>query len=709
MIVKKGFLLLMFLISVTCRILAQNVSAGNDTTICSGTSVTLHAQVDSAGAITQLNLPDDHYSSVVDLGFNFNYYGNTYHKCLLSTNVYIYFDTTEANGYSVWPINLAIPTTDPSVPQNSIMGPWHDVDPSVSPFGIMSYATFGSAPNRYFVFNFCGVPMFSCNNLLFTGQIILYEGSNIIETHMTSKVVCTTWNNGGAAIHGLHNITGTQASVVPNRNYPTIWTTSNDGRRFTPDSSFASYTIDTIPFQPIPMLGNLQWTTMAGAFLGNDQNVIVTPTQTTSYIVNMTDCGVGADTVTVYVSQLDTTTFKYNPACPNSFDGFIGVNCLGSAPFTITWQDQQGNTLQTVTSSTGNDTLFNLGPGTYHLTVTDSIGCVKSHYYTLSAVSYNAQFNYSPLISCKGIPTVYTNTSTGIPVSFSWNFGDGGNSSLQNPTHTFSSSGSYTVQMIATYAGGCTDTATKIIIVHDPINADFNWQPSNICDSDTVQFYDNSSQFPIIWNWTYGDGSFGSGETPTHQFQGGDYTIKLVATDSLCGTDSIEKDLTVYSTPHPNIGPDTGLCYGETIFLDAGYPSFTHSWSNGDQNQITSIEAGEPTYYSVAVNNHGCIGYDSIYIFLECNVAVPSGFSPNGDGHNDIFRPSGNKIKGYSVNIFNRWGQEVFSGDFGGIDYGWDGKYLGEDCDIGVYIYEMKIEYVNNVKEELKGNITLLR
>lgn len=77
----------------------------------------LHVTIDSAGAITQLNLPDDTYSPVVDLGFSFNYYGNVYTQVLLSTNVYIYFNIGEAGQYSVWPIGNAIPTTASGTPK----------------------------------------------------------------------------------------------------------------------------------------------------------------------------------------------------------------------------------------------------------------------------------------------------------------------------------------------------------------------------------------------------------------------------------------------------------------------------------------------------------------------------------------------------------------------------------------------------------------
>ena len=499
------------------------------------------------------------------------------------------------------------------------------------------------------------------------------------------------------------------ASVVPGRNFPTVWTTTNEGKRFTPDATFSTYTIDSILFAPVPMLGSLQWTDLAGNFISNDQDVPINPTQATTYVVSMTDCGVGSDTITVFVSQFDTVTTYLNPQCPNSFDGFIEATCNGTGPFLFVWKNQAGVIIQTTTSSSGNDSLLNLGPGTYTMIVTDSIGCVKQHSFTLTAATYNANFSYTPIIACKGSPLNFNNTSTGSPTSFNWVFEGGGNSSQENPTHTFNSAGNFDVTFIVFYPGGCSDTSTQTILVHELIKADFDWAPQNICEVDIVQFTDNSTLSPISWTWSFGDGSYGSGAAPTHQYTQGDYTVQMVAIDSLCGIDSITKNLTVYYQPYPDLGLDTSLCVGESLTLNAGYPGTSYIWSTGGTAQSLIITAAAPTVYVVAVNNHGCVGYDTIFVDLKCNVVIPSAFSPNGDGFNDLFRPRGNKVTSYKIKIFNRWGQVIYLNSFAGIDLGWNGKFNGEDCEVGVYIYQIDVTYVNGVHELFDGNVTLLR
>jgi gliding motility-associated-like protein len=88
---------------------------------------------------------------------------------------------------------------------------------------------------------------------------------------------------------------------------------------------------------------------------------------------------------------------------------------------------------------------------------------------------------------------------------------------------------------------------------------------------------------------------------------------------------------------------------------------------------------------------------------------VPTGFTPNGDGLNDVFRPLGSAeyFNNYDMSVFNRWGQEVFRSTTPGV--GWDGNYKGQPAITGVYAYV--ISYTNTFGERkiVKGNVTLTR
>ncbi len=185
---------------------------------------------------------DDRFSSYIPIGFDFCFDGTPYTQFLVSSNGYLIFDpvgcstnlpTTNASpgAYSGWPINTTIPNTT-EAPRNAIMFPWQDIDPSVG--GTLRYQVLGVAPNRRLVVTFFNVPYFSCNNLLFTGQVKLFETTNNIEIHLGNKTICSTWN-GGNGILGLHNYNGTQAvlGIQSGITGGSDWTASNQAARFT--------------------------------------------------------------------------------------------------------------------------------------------------------------------------------------------------------------------------------------------------------------------------------------------------------------------------------------------------------------------------------------------------------------------------------------------------------------------------------------------
>ena len=180
-----------------------------------------------AGTLVPGTNVDDGHSSVIPIGFSFFYYGAYFDSLVVSTNGYLTFDTSFAGAYSPYS-TFVIPST--SAPFNAIMAPWQDINPGVG--GEIRFAVNGTAPFRRFVVSYHNIPMFSCTSLLFSQQIILYETTNIIETHIMNRPLCATWNNGNA-VHGIQNQTGSSATVVAGRNN-TPWTVANEGIRFDP-------------------------------------------------------------------------------------------------------------------------------------------------------------------------------------------------------------------------------------------------------------------------------------------------------------------------------------------------------------------------------------------------------------------------------------------------------------------------------------------
>jgi uncharacterized repeat protein (TIGR01451 family) len=177
---------------------------------------------------------DDSYSSPIPIGFTFNYFGVDYTQALISTNGYISFDLNLANDFSPWNIDAPIANLGGQGLTNSIFAPWQDINPANG--GMIYYSINGTAPFRRFVVSFYQTPMFSCYSILFSQQIILFETTNIIETHILDKPLCSTWNSG-YAIHGLVDASGANTVLVPGRDYPNVWTANYDSWRFDPSGN----------------------------------------------------------------------------------------------------------------------------------------------------------------------------------------------------------------------------------------------------------------------------------------------------------------------------------------------------------------------------------------------------------------------------------------------------------------------------------------
>ena len=183
----------------------------------------------------------------------------------------------------------------------------------------------------------------------------------------------------------------------------------------------------------------------------------------------------------------------------------------------------------------------------------------------------------------------------------------------------------------------------------------------------------------------------------------GTYRDTLVAAN---GCDSIRTlVLTVDTQPLPNLGPNREICNGDTALLFPGnYTSYLWQDNSTNNNFIVT----QPGLYDVTVTNACGSESDNVLITsVECVILFPNAFTPNGDGKNDYFKIlNAFNLKEYSLSIFNRWGQQVFSTtDF---TVGWNGEIKGLPQDVGTFVYYCK--YMKDNKQfTTKGSFQLIK
>lgn len=189
----------------------------------------------------------------------------------------------------------------------------------------------------------------------------------------------------------------------------------------------------------------------------------------------------------------------------------------------------------------------------------------------------------------------------------------------------------------------------------------------------------------------------------------------LTATD-LCGRQYSDTIRVTYSSNKLDLGADIKICKGEHREFNAPQ-SFSNYYWQPDYN-ISNVQSRSPvvfperttTYYAQAKDSKNCLVSDTIVVTVDtCSNSffVPSAFTPNNDGNNDLFRPV---IKGavvnYQVSIYNRWGEQVFTTK--NINAGWNGKVKSKEQTTGVYVWTCIYQFFNEQPKQAKGTVLLI-
>lgn len=409
----------------------------------------------------------------------------------------------------------------------------------------------------------------------------------------------------------LGNVTGTCQSVVPVTVYVTpipplqvtpvnASCTCNGSATLVPPPGTYSY-IWSNGQTTLSVTGLCAGTYSVGAYSSTGCNIFSTVTLT------------GGGSITASTSQTNATC-----AVPGSATVTAGG---GSAPYTYLWSNGQ-------TASTA----LNLAAGNYSVTVTDAGGCSSVQMVSITGTLFPiAQFSTNPV--CLGIPTQFTDQSTGSPTSWSWNFGDGNTDTQQSPSHTFASAGTFNVTLIVANANGCPDTITIPVTV-DPIPI-AAFSPSSVCFNNPTPFTDNSTGNPTQWLWDFGDGNTSTQQNPSHTYSApGTYTASLIVTTASGCKDTVSRVIAINPLPNPNFtAPPVCLGY-PSQFSDLSNISAGNitgwSWNFGETGSSSNIstqqnpshtyaQAGTYTVMLTVTSDSGCQGT----VFIPVQVTTP--------------------------------------------------------------------------------------
>lgn len=356
---------------------------------------------------------------------------------------------------------------------------------------------------------------------------------------------------------------------------------------------------------------------------GNGQTSINTDPTTTYTNTNVSD-------TTYYVQLIATTAFGCNDTIIDSVKVFgkpqaslSYSSATGCAPVPINFTNTSigattylwdfGGTQGTSTSTNPTHTYTNqtLFIQTYSITLisTNAGGCKDT-----SIVPIN--INPEPLFGFSMVPdTGCTSLLVNFPsvagaVLYEWDFGDGVNSTGQNPSHTYTnvtaSPINYNVQLIATNAFNCKDTTTGVVVVNPRPTANYSTSQNAGCPQLNVDFF-NTSVGASVFTWNFGDGSpTVTSNNPSHTFDNltttvnETYDVELLVENIYGCKDSITKTITVYPMITANFTADTPICAPVNVqFFNLSQGAATYNWDLGDGNFSTDLQ---PTHI---YNNNG--------------------------------------------------------------------------------------------------------
>lgn len=429
-----------------------------------------------------------------------------------------------------------------------------------------------------------------------------------------------------------------------------------------------------------------------------------------------------------------------------SIDG-VANDTAGCAPLIITFTD---------TIAKAKKYIWNFGDGSPEVTTTlatvDHL-YMASGYYNIRLVGIDStkcnivdtaygrvkigtnevtpSFTATKLAPCTNLSFEFTNTTTSIfggenTVKYIWDFGDGSkpDTVAYSPPvkHTYASIGTYQVKLTVIDSSFCNapQDTIKTIRLADNVKALIE-TPSKGCAPYNAVFK-NTSAGGTDFIWDFGDGSPVSNQiAPTHLYtRPGLYKVRLIAIDLFtCNQrDTVDFDIEVFAVAKADFSftPVTPIVNIPTQFNNASLNATSYLWKfgDGDSSFLTSPshQFNATKTFNVcllAMNEAGCVDTvcKDVQAIVEPLIDVPNAFTPGSNDINSVIRVAGFGVVKMSWNIYNRWGQLVFTSSSTKI--GWNGEYKNKPQPMDVYTYTLDAVLSDGKEVKKTGDISLIR
>ncbi len=416
---------------------------------------------------------EDGMSDTITLPFPFSLYDSAYNKMVIAVDGFITFNKSLAKTSSVF-YGLGYPALPHTFhPEATIVAIKEDLwltAPTAIATTKVDTITLGSAPCRKFVISWNNIPQFFCTSNMVTTQIVLYEGSNIVETYIKNRSQCLSGEGPSSFIMGMQNWTRNAAIAPPGRSQSTV-ALSNESWKYSPTGPAFLFQQSKLflngVLQGVGDTTRINSDSLSVYFSGvcpapgEVQNLKIITTY--KLATNSPQLFVVTDSIVVKklpCTPLSFTTQLTNPTCFGGTNGKIVIHASGGvSPYTFSING---------TNYFTDSTFSNLSAGTYTLYTKDNAGTIVSSSATLTAPSAVAGTTTITNVLCNGGSTgsITVNASGGTP-SYQYSL-NGGTFQVSN---VFSGLTANTYSIIIKDANNCTTTISATATQPTAVNA----------------------------------------------------------------------------------------------------------------------------------------------------------------------------------------------------------------------------------------------
>lgn len=317
----------------------------------------------------------------------------------------------------------------------------------------------------------------------------------------------------------------------------------------------------------------------------------------------------------------------------------LSVNFTGvsTSPVKFLWDFNDGTTFYDTAAfnTTSLQTHIYTSPGTYipRIILENQSGCKVPYRFSDSivVVGVAAAFGADKWALCDAGTIQFSDSSktNSRITNYAWDFGDGNNSTIKDPSNNYLSPGQYPVKLTVTTLYGCVDDITRLVKIYARPDADITGSLT-ACEPASLQFQGviNTADTAVVnlWNWSFGNGQVSALQNPGIQQYptAGNYPIRLIATNTRGCKDTVDKTVIIYPLPFINAGADTGICLGTTAQLNAT-GALSYLWlppsdvllSCTNCNNPVATPSNNTIFVVEGTTSFGCTKKDSVLVIVK--------------------------------------------------------------------------------------------